>query len=72
MRSVVSLSLPKRLARDLTRLARQLGVPRSLVVRQALQRYVLDVELTELRRRLRPRALRRGMISDDDIFARVS
>ena len=72
MRSIVSLSLPKRLADDLTRLARRLGVPRSLLAREALQRYVLDVEFDALRRRLKRYAAAGGAITDEDVFDRVS
>ncbi len=72
MRSVVSLSLPKRLAQELTRLARELKVPRSLLVRQALERFLLEQEFDVLRRRLRPYALRRRVVSDEDVFASIS
>lgn len=72
MRSVVSLSLPKRLADDLARLAKRLGVPKSLLVREALERYVLDIEFAALRRRLRPYAAARGALTDEDVFNRVS
>lgn len=72
MRSVVSLSLPKRLADELARLARRLGIPRSLLVREALERYVLDVEFGALRRRLRPYAAARGALTDEDVFDRIS
>lgn len=72
MRSILSLSVPKRTAARLTRVARTLGVPRSLLVRQALDRFVLDVELEELRSRLRPYAVARGIVTDEDVFRRVS
>ena len=72
MRKVVRLSLPKRLADDIGRLARRLGVPRSLLVRQALEIHVQGIEFEELRRRLRARAVAQGLLIDEDIFTRVS
>jgi predicted transcriptional regulator len=72
MRRVVSLSLPGPIARRLERLARRLGVPKSLLAREALRRYVLESSLEDLRRRLRPYAIRRGVVTDEDLFARVS
>ena len=72
MRSVVSLSLPKRLAQDLTRIARELKVPRSLLVRQALERFLREREFAALSSRLRQRALRRGVVTDEDVFDIVS
>lgn len=72
MRSVVSLSLPKRLAQDLTRAARELKVPRSLLVRQAVERFLRAREFNALSSRLRRQALRRGVVSDEDVFDIVS
>ena len=72
MRSIVSLSLPKRLAQDLTRAARELKVPRSLLVRQAIERFLREREFGELSSQLRRYALRRGVVSDDDVFSSIS
>lgn len=72
MRSILSLSLPKRLARDLTRAARELRVPRSFLVRQAVERFLLEREFAGLSSRLRRHALRRGVVSDEDVFDIVS
>lgn len=68
MRRVMSLSLPQRLADEIGRLARRLRLPRSLLVRQAIEKHLLEVEFEDLRRRLRPN----GVWTDEDVFDRVS
>ncbi len=72
MRSIVSLSLPKRLAQHLSRVAREMKVPRSLLVRQAIERFLREREFGALSSRLRPYALRRGVVSDEDVFTSIS
>lgn len=72
MRSIVSLSLPKGLAQDLSRAARELKVPKSLLVRKALERFLREREFATLSSRLRKHALRHGVVSDEDVFGIVS
>ncbi|HET6201597.1 MAG TPA: ribbon-helix-helix protein, CopG family [Planctomycetota bacterium] len=72
MSTVISLRLPLPVARRLSKLAGRLGVAKSLLIRQALDRYLLEVQFEELRRRMRPYAERRGLVTDEDVFARVS
>jgi metal-responsive CopG/Arc/MetJ family transcriptional regulator len=72
MRSVLSISVTRRIASDLDRAAKRLGVPRSLLVRQAVEHYVLELDFQELRRRLRIYAEKAGVLTEEDVFDRVS
>ncbi len=72
MDTIVSLRLPGPVARKLSKIAGRLGVAKSLLIRQALDRYLLELQFEELRRRMKPYADRRGLVSDEDVFDRVS
>ncbi|MBI2058823.1 MAG: ribbon-helix-helix protein, CopG family [Nitrospirae bacterium] len=72
MRTVISLSLPKPLARELAHLAKRLRVPRSLVVRQAVEKHLSDEKFERLLVRMRDHAAKRGIVSEEDVFKIVS
>jgi predicted transcriptional regulator len=72
MRDTVTLSLPPDLRSRLDRLASAEGVSRSDILRESLRDLLFSRELKALRRRLRAKARRRGIFSDEDVFDRVS
>ena len=72
MRDTVTLSLPPDLRRRLDRIASAEGVSRSDILRESLRDLLFSRELKALRRRLRAKARRRGIFSDEDVFDRVS
>lgn len=72
MRDTVSLSLPPELRKRLDKLAKREHANRSDVVREALRRYLLDIEFEEACQPLVIKARQRGIFSDEDIFKAVS
>ena len=59
-------------ARALNRLSRQLGRSRSDLVRDALRRQIALLCFEQARRGLLPLAEARGILTDEDVFDRVS
>ena len=72
MRQVITISLPKELKRALDAISAEERVSRSDVVRASLRDYIFLRKFRTLRRRMGAQARRRGLYSDEDVFARVS
>ena len=68
MRQVLSVSLPEGLTAALSRVTQEVHLTRSEVVRLALQDFFRSHELEALRRRLVPKARRKGIFTDEDVF----
>ncbi len=72
MKAAFTIRLDARLQRQLDRVARQLGVTRSDVVRDALRRQLALLRFERSRRHLMPLAEAAGLLTDEDIFRIVS
>ena len=72
MRSIVTISLPPDVAKELTRAAKRLRVPKSQFVRRAVERALAAQRFEELRAELAPAARKAGIVTDDDVFNRIS
>jgi metal-responsive CopG/Arc/MetJ family transcriptional regulator len=72
MRKTVTIRLPQELSEELEAVSSEEGSSRSEVVRDALRRQFALRELRRLRQSLLPDAEARGILSDDDVFDRVS
>jgi len=72
MRESLSISLPEAIKAQLDAASKEEGITRSDVVRQALRDYLFNRRLRALRARMLPRAQSTGVITDDDVFSRVS
>ncbi len=70
--SSVTIRLDPKLQRDLDRLSRQLGRSRSDLVREAVRRQLALLRFEQTRRTLLPLAEAQGVLTDEDVFARVS
>ena len=68
----VTIRLDPKLQRDLDRLSRQLGRSRSDLVRDALRRQLALLRFEQARRHFLPLAEAQGVLTDEDVFARVS
>lgn len=68
----VTIRLDPKLQRDLDRLSRQLGRSRSDLVRDAVRRQLALLRFEQTRRALLPLAEAQGLLTDEDVFARVS
>ena len=72
MRKAVTVSLPETLTEELDAVSREEGTTRSEVVRDALKRYFTLREYRALRAELTIEAESKGIITDEDVFDRVS
>lgn len=68
----LTIRLDPKLQRDLDRLSRQLGRSRSDLVRDAVRRQLALLRFEQARRDLLPLAEAQGVLTDEDVFARVS
>ena len=72
MRRAVTVSLPEPLAEELDAVSREEGTTRSEVVRDALRTYFTLREYRALRAELTIEAESKGIVTDEDVFDRVS
>ncbi|MBX6423902.1 CopG family ribbon-helix-helix protein [Thermosulfurimonas sp. F29] len=72
MRAVLSISLPEKLARELDAFARETGRNKSDIVRESLRLYLWETRFRRLKRELRPLAKKAGLMTEEDVFERIS
>jgi len=72
MREVLSVSVDPSLKKQIEKVARNNNVPRSTVVKEALNRYLTYKSFRNLRSKLIPYGERAGYFTDEDIFKDVS
>ena len=72
MRETVTISLPSRTKRELDRVAARDGVTRSEVLRASLEEYLFARRFRALRHRMMAAAQAQGIVTDEDVFDRVS
>lgn len=72
MRKAVTVSLPEPLTEELDAVSREEGTTRSEVVRDALKRYFTLRKYRALRAELTIEAESKGIVTDEDVFDRVS
>ena len=72
MKSTVTIRLDARLERELERICTRLNRTRSEVVRDALRREVSLLRFEANRRDLLPYGEAAGLLTDEDVFRRVS
>jgi predicted transcriptional regulator len=68
----LTIRLDEKLERDLDRLAKQTGRPKSDLVREALRRQLALQRFRALRRKAMPYAAAAGYLTDEDVFRDVS
>jgi metal-responsive CopG/Arc/MetJ family transcriptional regulator len=72
VRETITISVPDDLKAELDRIVRQEGLSRSDVVRESLRDYLFVRSFRRLRLRLMAKALAQGVVTDEDVFDRVS
>ena len=70
--STLSIRLDKDLEKLLAKASKQTGRSRSDVAREALRRQLRVTQFETIRRRMMPFAEARGILTDEDVFSRVS
>jgi len=72
MRSVLSVSLPEKMAAELDGLARETGRNKSDIVKESLAEFLWESRFRRIKKRLSPKAKAGGFITDDDVFKAIS
>ena len=72
MRTVLSISLSDKLARELDLFAKSQGRNKSDVVKESISVYLWDARFDGARKSLIAKAKKKGMVTDEDIFKEVS
>jgi len=71
-RDVVTLRLDEDLKRVLDKVCQHFGRSRNEIVREALERHLVQRTFEQLRRRVMPFAEARGYLIDKDVFKEIS
>jgi metal-responsive CopG/Arc/MetJ family transcriptional regulator len=72
MRSVISLSLPEKMAKELGDFAIETGRNKSDIVKESLSIYLWGERFKKSRRHLGAKAAKMGLVTDEDVFKAVS
>jgi metal-responsive CopG/Arc/MetJ family transcriptional regulator len=72
MRSVLSVSLPKKIASELEVYAKDTGRNKSDIVRESIALYLWETRFKKARRQLRNKAKSASFVTEEDVFKAVS
>ena len=72
MRTTLTISLPKKMRREVSRTARALHLTESEFARRALQDRIWEETFEASRRQVVPLARAKGIYTDEDVFRLVS
>lgn len=72
MRSVLSVSLPEKMAVELDAIARETGRNKSDIVKESLGEFLWEKRFRRMKKRLNPKAKAAGFVTDDDVFKAIS
>ncbi|HNV56522.1 MAG TPA: ribbon-helix-helix protein, CopG family [Smithellaceae bacterium] len=72
MRSVLSVSLPEKMASELDAIARATGRNKSDIVKESLGVFLWEARFRRMKKTLGPKAKASGLITDDDVFKVIS
>jgi len=72
MRSTITVSIPEDVRKELDRVSDAEGVSRSDIVRESVRDFLFIRQFRALRKTMLPKAARRGVHTDQDVFDRVS
>jgi len=72
MRSVLSVSLPEKMALELDAIARATGRNKSDIVKESLGEFLWEARFRRMKKRLSPTSKAAGLVTDDDVFKVIS
>lgn len=72
MRSIMTMSIPASMRKELVALARKEHVSRSHVIQKALNEFLMRREFRRIRAKMIGEASKKGVFTDEDIFKMVS
>ena len=72
MRSVLSVSLPEKMAAELDMIAKETGRNKSDIVKESLAEFLWEKRFRNIKKRLIPKAKAAGFVTEDDVFREIS
>jgi len=72
MRTVISVSIPEEMAVELDKSAKESGRTRSEIVKEALRSFLWEERFRTLQNAIRPKAKKRGFVTDEDVLKDIS
>jgi len=72
MRTVLSVSLPNQMAVELETFAKAAGRNRSDMVKESLGQFLWEARFRQIKKRMAKKAKVAGVITEEDVFSRVS
>ena len=72
MRSVLSISLPEKIAEELSTFASETGRNKSDVVKESLSIFLWENKFRKAQKMLFPRAKAAGIVTEEDVFREIS
>jgi metal-responsive CopG/Arc/MetJ family transcriptional regulator len=72
MSNVISVNLPKKLAADLYKMAKNTGKTKSELIKDALRVFLWEEKFKKIKRTVSLKAKAKKLITDDDVFKTIS
>ncbi len=72
MRTVISVSIPEEMAVELDKSSKESGRTRSEIVKEALRSFLWEERFRTLQNAIRPKAKKRGFVTDEDVVKDIS
>lgn len=72
MRSIISVSLPKEMASELEAFAKATGRNKSDIMKESLRLFLWETRFRLVKKRVAKKAKAAGIVTDEDVFRRVS
>ncbi len=72
MRTVLSVSLPEKIAKDLNAFAREMGRNKSDIVKESLSLYLWEAKLRKAQKIFYTKAKVKGIVTEEDMLREIS
>lgn len=72
MRTVLSVSLPSNMSKELDRFAKNTGRNKSDIVKESLSLFLWEMKLKSVQKKLGPKAKKLGIVSEEDVYKAIS
>jgi metal-responsive CopG/Arc/MetJ family transcriptional regulator len=72
MRTVLSVSLPEKMAKELNAFAKNMGRNKSDILKESLGLYLWEAKLRKAQKMFFQKAKARGIITEEDMFKEIS
>lgn len=72
MRTVLSVSLPEQISKELDNVSKRTGRNKSDIVKESLSLFLWEMKLKAVQKTLGSKAKRRGLVSEEDVFKAIS